>query len=56
MVSQDPHTPDPPPEDGDEPPKPTGPDAGGADWRWWFAAVGPWFGVAAAIAAIVLRR
>lgn len=57
MVSQDPHTPDPPPESADDLPKPpTGPQAGGVGWRWWFAAAGPWVGVAAAIAAIATRR
>ena len=57
MVSQDPHTPVPPPDPATgQCPPPGGPEPAGGAWRWWFEAVGPWVGVAVALAAIVLRR
>lgn len=56
MVSQDPHMTGLAPEPADNPQAPAGRASRGGGWRWWFEAVGPWVGVAVALAAIVLRR
>jgi hypothetical protein len=55
-VSHDPDTPVPP----EQPAASAASGGGGArlehGWRWWFAAAGPWVGVAVALAAIVMGR